>query len=181
MLLLHLIDLCLLLLHYLGQLQLVLELLRHGATLNSSTALAGRLVDLEHLLLAARLIHVVQVYRTSGLLLNRLEMVVGLAYLIRDAQMLVLCRLALIHLNGGRPGTLRLVCDLYLSFSDLNSRCGVRVLPLPVLLLVRDGRQPLTRSVLLLVALGHAHTVIVLGEHALRPVPASYRHGRVVT
>ena len=61
MLLLHLIDLCLLLLHYLGQLQLVLELLRHGASLNSAAALARRLVDLEHLLLAARLVHVVQV------------------------------------------------------------------------------------------------------------------------
>ena len=180
MLLLHLIDLCLLLLHYLGQLQLVLELLWYGAALGSA-ALACRLVDLEHLLLAARLIHVVQIDRASGLLLNRLEMVVGLADLISDAEMLVLSRLALIHLNGRRPGTLRLVCDLYLSLTDLNSRCSVRVLPLPVFLIVRDGRQPLTRSVLLLVALGHAHAIIVLGEHALRSVPASYCHGRVVT
>ena len=149
--------------------------------MNSAAALACRLVDLEHLLLAARLVHVVQVDRTSGLLLNRLEMAVGLADLIRDAQMLVLGRLALIHLNRGRPGTLRLVCDLYLSFSDLNSRCGVLILPLPVLLIVRDGRQPLTGSVLLLVTLGHTHGIIVLRKHALRPVPASYRHGRVVT
>ena len=71
-------------------------------------------------------------------------MVVGLTDLICNAKMLVLCRLALIHLNGGRPRTLRLVCDLYLSFANLDSRRAVLVLARPVFLLVRDGRQPLT-------------------------------------
>ena len=74
MLLLHLVDLCLLLLHNLGQLQLVLELLRHGATLHP-TSLGGCLVDLEHFLLTAGLIHVAHVDGTSSLLLDRLEMI----------------------------------------------------------------------------------------------------------
>ena len=103
--------------------------------------------------------------------------------------MLILCLLALVHLNRRGPGTLRLVCDLNLSLSDLNSRCGVLVLALPIIfLLVRDGRQPLARAVLL-VAFRHAHAsaikVMVLGEHALRPVqitiPASDCHRRVVS
>ena len=87
MLLLHLVDLRLLLLHYLGQLQLVLELLRHGATLHPA-ALGGCLVDLQHFLLPARLIHVAHVDGTSSLLLDRLEMVGragGLTDLISDA------------------------------------------------------------------------------------------------
>ena len=83
MLLFHLIDLSLLLLHDFGQLKLVLELLGDVA----ASTLRGRLlvIDREHLLLPARLVHV---YRASSLLLYRLELIgygVGLSDLIRHA------------------------------------------------------------------------------------------------
>lgn len=83
MLLLHLIDLSLLLLHDFGQLKLVLELLGDVA----ASTLRGRLlvIDREHLLLPARLVHV---YRASCLLLYRLELIgygVGLSDLIRHS------------------------------------------------------------------------------------------------
>ena len=73
-----------------------MELLGHVAALCSATPLARRLIYVEHLLLTARLIHVVEIDRASGLLLDRLEI---LTDLICDAEMLVLCRLALIHLD----------------------------------------------------------------------------------
>ena len=58
MLLLHLVDLTLLLLHNFRQLKLVLELGADGVWLDSGSLL-GRFVHLEHFLLAACRVHIV--------------------------------------------------------------------------------------------------------------------------
>ena len=92
----------------------------------------------------------------------------------------VLPRAVMVHLDRGRSRTLSLVCDLNLTFADLDGRCVSRtaVLSRSALFLVRDLRQPLARAVLLLMmSLSHTHC-IALGEYTLRPVqvPAGYGH-----
>ena len=76
MLLLHLIDFSLLLLHNIGQLELVLNL---GGGSPLRTSFLGGVIRLQHLRLPTRL---VQLDRGSGLLLISGILRVGLAYLV---------------------------------------------------------------------------------------------------
>ena len=163
MLLLHLIDLCLLLLHDLGQLQLVLEL-------GAEAALRGGLgARVHHLLIALRVVAILDGGAVRVGLIAHVHAVIVSSDLIGDPKViLLLLHRILIHLDRGRARALSLVRDLDLTLADLDcvSRIGRSTLS-SHLLLVGDGGQPLGGSVVVQMALGHAH-VVALGENRIR-------------
>ena len=86
---------------------------------------------------------------------------VGLANLVRDAEVWLLRLTVMVHLDAGGTGALRLVCYLNFTLADLNSRCIVLAsLARSAFFIVRDRGQPFGRAVLLLlVALRDTHSV----------------------
>ena len=157
MLLFHLVDFRLLLLHDLRQLKLVVHLCGL-ATLGSF--LRG-VVHLEHLGLPTRL---GELHGGSGLFLHvhMVAWVDGLSNLVRDSQ-IVRVLLVLVHLNGGGSRTLSLVGDLDLAFADLDGGGVLSCSALYHLRFVGNLGQPIRRAVTFLrsVALCDAHVIVM--------------------
>lgn len=129
---LHLVDSRLLLLHYFGQLQLVLKL---GARA-SLRGVFTRVLHLKHFLLPRCRIHI---HWRTGLVMHIMvshvvmlwTSYVCLPNLIGDTQVCLLVGLLpLVHFDGGGPWTCCLVHNLYFTFADLY--CGCVLLPLCV-------------------------------------------------
>lgn len=165
MLLLHVIDSCLLLLHDFWQLQFVLKLVAHV----SLWRLFARILQVHHFVLTWSLIHVKW---GSCLVMNRLavDMVVlgsshiSLTNLVSDPKVgRLCCRLTLVHLNWWGSWTLGLVRDLDLTSPDLNCRCVLLSLSIGGrlrFLVCWDLWEPFSRAIRLHLTLSDAHAVI---------------------
>ena len=153
MLLLHLIDLPLLLVHDLWQLQFVGEL---GAKVALGVGLGRSHVRLrDQLRISLRVVEIV----TTGMVAMVWTHLVSYAQLLLVRHLLLLC----VHFYRGWTWALRLIHDLDLAFANLN-RVRVTVLSLcsPDLLITWDSREPLARAVGILlhvVSLRHAHCI----------------------
>lgn len=95
--------------------------------------LCRTVVDRKHFLLPTRLI---ELQRCPVWVLYRIRVVrISLADVVRDAELVLVWDRVVpldlpIHLDGGRARTLSIVCDLNLTFSDLNCcsvQCAVAV------------------------------------------------------
>ena len=160
--------------------------------ITDSSTFWGRLINMNHLLLATCLVHVSD--RTTLCMLMMILLVMmyrlevingcrGLTHLVRHSQMRLVI-LPVIHLDRRRSRTLCLVCDLYLTFANLYRSCIV-LSRYSSLLVVRYLWEPLARStiLLLIVSLSDAHSV-ALRENTLGTIEisaTSYGHSWVIS